>query len=191
MSRGGLEALYQCVTVVQRSIIHQLPPSDFLSSEPQECFIQWAYQMQSLRSTFWEKLDGKTGHDWHFSENNSIFASGYSEVQRKSEHWASRSDFLDDDKCEGKKSWQSFRSVCLLFSDSPRQDVSRSSHSTHRKTLRFLFAGNSYSLQQNPCAHYWKVFPVWFTSSYKPQSKEGVWDVTTTSKWALHETPGL
>lgn len=50
---GGLEevqALYQRLTnetAVQWSITHHLP-----SSEPQECFTQWADQTQSLKGTF-------------------------------------------------------------------------------------------------------------------------------------------
>jgi len=47
--------------------------------------------------------------------------------------------------------------VCLVFSDSLRQDVSKSSHGTHRKTVHFLFAGNSFSFQRNPSANYWKL----------------------------------
>lgn len=66
-------------------------------------------------------------------------------------HWAMRLGASQYDSERGVKSWKSSWSVCLLVSDSFGQDVSKSSHSTHRKTLHFLFAGNSFSVHRNPC----------------------------------------
>lgn len=69
---SAIQAL-QCFTnetVVQQAITHHLPSSNFPSSEPQECFTQWAYQIQSLRCSIWQKYTGwKCGR----SEKNIYF----------------------------------------------------------------------------------------------------------------------
>lgn len=140
--------------------------SSFILTEPKECFLQWVHQIFSGKHSFGENTQDvgkvktkkkRAGQCWPLCHRDRTIPSPcrvFWRNRKKQWLWA-----YIQQVCLGKgkhkpKSWEGFRSLCLVFSDSLRQEVSKRSHDIHRKTLHFLLTGNSSSFQRNPDTKY-------------------------------------